>query len=157
MHRCIGGICMTFLHCVFSNASSSNLPHWLHLCGFFSIVCLQMSPQMGCLRGFKVTLVAFVWLCSTVCFQMFPQIACLRGCIVTLVAFIRLLSTVCLQMSPQIACPIGYIVALVALVWLFISGINCCIHHSCLLQTEASLRFGISFGFERRKVKVKQV
>ena len=33
-------------------------------------------------------LIAFAWLFSTVGFQMCPQIACLIGCIVTLVAFV---------------------------------------------------------------------
>ena len=36
----------------------------------------------------KITLVAFVWLFPTVCFQMSPQVACLRGCKVALVAFV---------------------------------------------------------------------
>jgi len=42
------------------------------------------------------------FICSTfnVCFQMFPQIACLWGCKVTLVAFVWLFSTVRFQMSP---------------------------------------------------------
>ena len=43
----------------------------------------QMCPQITCLRGCIVTLVAFVWLFSTVRFQMSLQIACLRGCKVT--------------------------------------------------------------------------
>ena len=38
---------------------------------------------------------------------MFPQIVCLRGCIVTLVAFVGLFSTVYFQMCPQITCPRG--------------------------------------------------
>ena len=36
----------------------------------------------------KITLVAFVWLFPTLCFQMSPQVACLRGCKVALVAFV---------------------------------------------------------------------
>ena len=44
------------------------------ICLAFSSVYFQMSPQMACLRGCKVTLVAFVWLFSTVYFQMSPQI-----------------------------------------------------------------------------------
>ena len=60
-----------------------------------------MSPQMACLRGSIITLVAFVWLISTVCFQMSPQIACLRRCIVTLVAFVWLFSNVCFRNEPS--------------------------------------------------------
>ena len=36
----------------------------------FCNVCYQMFPQIACLWGCKVTLVAFVWLFSTVRFQM---------------------------------------------------------------------------------------
>ena len=80
----------------------------------FNTVRYQMSPQMVCIRGCIITLVASVWLLSTVCFQMSPQMSCLRGCIVTLVAFVWLFSTVCFQMSPQMACPRGGIFTLVA-------------------------------------------
>ena len=66
----------------------------------FSAVRFQMRPQTGCTRRCKITLAAFVWLFSTVCFQMPQKIACVRGCIVTLVAFVWLFSTVCLQMCP---------------------------------------------------------
>ena len=46
--------------------------HWLHLFGFYSTVCSQMSPQITCMRGCIVTLIAYVWLFSIVCFQMCP-------------------------------------------------------------------------------------
>ena len=84
----------------------------------FNTVRFQMSPQMACLRGCIVTLVAFIWLFSTVRFQMLPQIVCTRGCKVTLIAFVWLFSTVCFQMCPQIACPRGCKVTLVAFIWL---------------------------------------
>ena len=78
-----------------------------------------MSPQISCLWGCKVTLVASVWLFSNVRFQMFPQIACLRGGKVTLVAFVLLFLTVYFHMIPQSACIIQSKVTLVAFVWLF--------------------------------------
>ena len=49
-----------------------------------------MCPQTACIRGCKVTLVAFVCLFSTVRFQMSPQIACMGRCIITLIAFMWL-------------------------------------------------------------------
>ena len=81
--------------------------------------CLLKSPQIACLRGCIIALVAFVWLFSTVCFQMFPQRTWIRACKVTLVTFVWLLSTVLFQMWPQIACMNGCKVTLVAFVWLF--------------------------------------
>ena len=78
-----------------------------------------MGPQSTCIRGCKVTLIAFVWLFSTVFFQMSHQMAWLRGCIITLVAFVWLFSSVCFQMSLQMARVSGYIHALVAFVHLF--------------------------------------
>ena len=77
-----------------------------------------MSPQVACLRGWLVTLVAFVWLFPTVCIQMPPQIACLRTGIVTLVAFVWLFSTVRFQMCPQIACLRRRKVTRLAFIWL---------------------------------------
>ena len=79
-----------------------------------------MCPQIACMRGCKITLVAFVRLFATVGFQMLSQIACIRGYIVTLVAFVRPFSTVRFQMIPQIACIRGCKVTLVAFVWLFL-------------------------------------
>ena len=77
-------------------------------CNYFGLRC-QMPPQVACLRGCKVTLVASVWLFSTVPFQMCPQSACVRGCKVTLDAFVWLFSTVRFQMYPQTAFCIGCI------------------------------------------------
>ena len=92
--------------------------HAFLLCGvwLFSTVRFQMSPQIYCLRGGIVTLVAFVWPFSTVRFQMTPQSACLRRGIVTLVAFVWLFPTVRFQMCPQMNCLRRGKVALVALV-----------------------------------------
>ena len=78
----------------------------------FSTVCFQMSPQIAwlsstmsyhafpqiaCMKGYKVTLAAFVWLFSTVHFQIYPQSACMRVGEVTLIAFVWFFSTVCFQ------------------------------------------------------------
>ena len=63
--------------------------HLLFL-GFFSNVCFQMSPQIGCIRGCIVTLVAFIWLFSTVYFHMRPQRVLIRAGKLTLVAFVRI-------------------------------------------------------------------
>ena len=41
-----------------------------------SSVHFQMCPEMACLRGCILALVAFVWLFTTVCFQMVPQNVC---------------------------------------------------------------------------------
>ena len=90
-----------------------------------------MCPQSACMRGCKVTLVAFVWLFSAVCFQMCPQIACIWGCIVTLVAFVRLYPTVCFQMCPQSACMRGCKVALVASTYV---TLYYCLHFSSNFQ-----------------------
>ena len=68
----------------------------------FSTVCFQMSPQIACLRGCIITLVALVWLFSSVHFQMSPQNVCPRACIITLVAlFFTFLSCLCLSLEPQ--------------------------------------------------------
>ena len=64
MHSHIGGIYLVFFHCAF-----------------------LMCPQMACLRGYIVALIAFIWLFSAVRFQMSPQISCVSGCIITSVAF----------------------------------------------------------------------
>ena len=64
-------------------------------------VCFKMSPQIMCMTGCIITLVAFVWLVTTVCLQMSPQITYLGGGIVTLFAFVWLFSTVYIQVCPQ--------------------------------------------------------
>ena len=71
MQSHIGCICLTFLHCVSSNVSSSCLDQNRHI-------------HTGCTS----------WFFSTVCFQMSPQTVCPSGCIITLVAFFLLFSTV---------------------------------------------------------------
>ena len=63
-----------------------------------------MDPQIACMDGCKVALVAFVWLFSSVCFHVCPQTAFMIRCIVTQVAFLWLFSSVCFQMCTQIAC-----------------------------------------------------
>ena len=83
-----------------------------------------MCFQMTCLRGWIITLVAFIWLLSTVCSHMSSQSACLWGCKITLVAFVWFFSTVRFQMSSQIACRRRGKVALVAIVWI-VSFIIC--------------------------------
>ena len=92
----IGCICLTFLHCAFSNDSPNcfTLFTFVAFVWFFSTVRCQMCPQNVSTRRGKVTLVAFVGLFSTVRFQMCPQSTCRRGCILTLAAFIWLVSTV---------------------------------------------------------------
>ena len=77
LHSRIGCICLTFLHCVFSNVSSNRLHKRIHSrigCIFFIFPTagFQMTPQCTRLRACIVTLVAFVCLFSTVYFQMFP-------------------------------------------------------------------------------------
>ena len=46
------------------------------------------------------------------------QMVRLRGYIITLDAFVQLFSTVCFQMSPQNVCPRIWMVTLVAFIWL---------------------------------------
>ena len=56
--------------------------HWMNLFGFPPL-CFQMSGQIACLCGCKITLVAFVWLFSSAlqCVsKMYPQMACPGGC-----------------------------------------------------------------------------
>ena len=72
--------------------------------GFFSTVCFQMFPQIACMICFKVTLVTFVCLFSTVCFQVCPQVIFARRCILTLIAFVCFFSTACFQVCLQMAC-----------------------------------------------------
>ena len=56
--------------------SDNNKSLWFHdlalFLRLFFNVCFQMFPQIACLWGCKVTLVAFGWLFSTVSFQMSP-------------------------------------------------------------------------------------
>ena len=82
----------------------------------FSAVCFQMCPLSPCIIGCKFALVAFVRLFSTVRFHMCLQIPCLNRCKFALVAFVWLFSTVPFQMSPQIICLGRAIVTLVAFV-----------------------------------------
>ena len=51
-------------------------------------------------------------------FQMFPQIACLWGCIVTLVAFVWHFTAMSFKMHFQTVCPRRCTFTLVAFVWL---------------------------------------
>ena len=83
---------------------------------FLHCVSFQMSPQMACLRGGIVTLVAFVKLFSTVPFHMCPQRTWMGACKVTLFAFLWLFATVCFQIHTHIACLRGCIITLVAFV-----------------------------------------
>ena len=82
----------------------------------FTTVGFKMGPQIACLGGCIVALVALVWLFSTVCFQMCPQMPRLKGCIVALITFVSFFSTVSYQMCPQMVRIRRYIVALVAFV-----------------------------------------
>ena len=50
--------------------------------------CFQMCPQIACLKGCKITLVASVELFSTMGFLMSPQRTWNRAAEVTLVAFV---------------------------------------------------------------------
>ena len=77
MHSDTGCICLTFLHCVFSNVSSNRLHKRIH-------------SRIGC--------IFFIF--PTAGFQMTLQCTRLRACIVTLVAFVCLFSTVYFQMFP---------------------------------------------------------
>ena len=93
MHNHTACICLTFLRCVFSDASSNPLPEKRHshigcICWLFSDMSFQMKPQIVCLKGCTITLVAIVWHFPTVGFQMCPQMVCIRGCIITLLAFV---------------------------------------------------------------------
>ena len=104
-----GGICLVFLHCVFSNVSTKSLHNRMHsyigcICCVFFTVCFQMFPQLACQRGCIVTLVAYVRLFPTVYHQMSSQNTCLRRCKVTLVAIVCFFSIVYFQISPQITC-----------------------------------------------------
>ena len=119
--RCIG---LTFLHCVFSNASSNCLHEKMQ--SHIGCICMtdihcvfHMLPQCTRIRAGIVPLVAFVWLFSIVHFQMFPQISCLNRSKVTLVAFDWLFSTVYFQMRPQSVCIKRCIVTSFAFVRLF--------------------------------------
>ena len=82
----------------------------------FTIVCFQMVPQNVCTWRFLITPIAFVWPFSAVDFQMSPQIACLSGSKITLAAFVQLFPNVRFQMCPQIACLWRSIVTLAAFV-----------------------------------------
>ena len=99
-----------------------------------------MHPQMSCLRGCRVTLIAFLRFFSTVCFQMPPQMASLSGCIVTLIAFFLLVSTVGIHMFPQIGCIMACIVTLVAFVWFFWTvGFQMCPQSACIKGCKVAL------------------
>ena len=91
-------------HCAFLNASSTYLDQIMqnHIVGIyasFSIVRLQMHPQIVCMPGCILTLFAFVWFFSAIflllqmCFQ---TDFCCWG-ILTLIAFVLIFSTVYFQ------------------------------------------------------------
>ena len=97
------------LHCVLSNVCSKCLNKMIQscivcICLTFSSVCVQMSPQIACLREGIFALVAFIRFLVTVCYQMFVQNACTTGNEVALAAFVWLFSTVHFLMGPQNAC-----------------------------------------------------
>ena len=76
----------------------------------FFIVCFLLCPQIGCPIRYLITLVAFDPLFpSTVCYQMLVQQDCIRGCKITFVAFVCLFSTICFSMYPKIPCLRGCI------------------------------------------------
>ena len=78
-----------------------------------------MCPQIACLNGCKITLVAFARLFPAVSFQMSLQRTWMRACKVTLVAIVWLFSTVHFHMCPQMACMRRCIITQVAIVWFF--------------------------------------
>ena len=85
-----------------------------------SAVCFLKCPQIACPIRYLITLVAVIPLfSSTVCCQMPVQPNCIRGCKITFVAFVCLFSTVCLHISPQMACPWRCQIMVNAFVWLF--------------------------------------
>ena len=115
--------CPTFPHCVFSYVCSKNLDQSMQnhtdcICLAFLQCASSMYPQLACLRGCKITQVAFVWLFSTVHFQMPLQMTGFDGCKVTLVAFVIFFS-MGFQMRPHRTWINACIVALVTFVWLF--------------------------------------
>ena len=121
MHTHTGCICLTFLHCVFSNEFLNWLPEKMHshtgcIC---SAVYFQMSTQIACIRSCIIALVAFLWLFFIMYFQMSSQMACPKEYIITLFAFVWLFSTVCSQVCFQMACSRWSIITLVAFVWFF--------------------------------------
>ena len=63
MHSHIGCICLTFLHCAFSNVYSNRLNE------FFSTVHFEMSLWRTWIRAGKFALIAFIWFFSTVFFK----------------------------------------------------------------------------------------
>ena len=86
-----GCICLTFLHCVFSNVSSNRLPEqmqnhtgcicWTFLhCAFSNVssndLLEKRQSHTGCIC---LTFLHYV-------FSMSPQMVCLKGCIITLAA-----------------------------------------------------------------------
>ena len=103
-----------FSLCVFKRTFKELAFVWL-----FSTVCFSTNLQRACLRGCKVTLVAFVCDSSSAYFQMNPQMTCKRRFIITLIAFVWLFSNIFVQLGPQIACISKCIVTLVAFAWLF--------------------------------------
>ena len=67
----IGCICLTLLHCAFSNAFSNRLSEKEHShIGCICLTFLHCAFSNVSSNGCVVTLVAFVWFFSTVCFQM---------------------------------------------------------------------------------------
>ena len=120
-HSCTGCNYLISHHCVFSNCLLGAYKlHWLNLLSvwLFPGVGFQMCPQIACLSGCIITLVAFVWLLTTMHFEMCPQCACIIWYKVTLVALVQLFSSVCFQMSTQIAWIRAAKRTLVAFVWL---------------------------------------
>ena len=66
---------------------------------------------------------------------MCSQSACLRGCKVTLVAFVLLLPTVCLKMSPQNVSSKRLITTLIAFVWLGKSRFHIHMRNMCIFKS----------------------
>ena len=92
-HSHIGYICLTFLHCESSNVSSNGLHKKRH--NYIGCICLTFLHcafsnvffLIAGLRGYKDTLVTFVWLFSTVRLQMYLQSACTFEGLATMVTY----------------------------------------------------------------------
>ena len=132
-------ICLTFLHCAFSNVDSKSLDqsrqsHTGCICStFLNGVFLsepskslpeRMQSHIGCICVWLLQCVFSNELSNGLIDRIHSHIGCI--CVTFSIMYF--------QMSPQMACKRRCIITLIALVWLFSQCVFSCVSSNCLLE-----------------------
>ena len=136
-------ICLTFLHCVFSNVSSNGPPERMH--NHTGCICLTF-PHCVFLNVSSIlwhrklhSYIGCIWLTFLHGASSNVSSNCLHEWLYNShwLILVRFFSTVCFQVFPQIACQRGCIFTLVAFDWLFSTlGFQMCLQIACPTTTK---------------------